>query len=107
MVKDRTGRSYEFVTQGIFQLLVDLDSPRRISLQRNVILQGKVRPHQIDVYWKFEMGGVEYQIIVQAKDWSRPVEQDKLICFKGVLDDLPGQPRGIFITRSGYPNFRS
>lgn len=22
--------------------------------------------------------------------------------FKGVLDDLPGQPRGIFVTRSGY-----
>jgi hypothetical protein len=100
--EDKTGRSYESVAQGIFQLLVDLDSPRRISLQHDVILQGKTATHQIDVYWKFEMAGVEYETIVQAKDWSKPVEQDKLFCFKAVLDDLPGQPRGIFVTRSGY-----
>ena len=43
-----------------------------------------------------------HETIVQAKDWSRPVEQGQLILFKGVLDDLPGQPKGIFVTRTGY-----
>jgi hypothetical protein len=100
--EDKTGRSYESVAQGIFQLLVDQDSVRPVSVEHDVILQGKTAPHQIDVYWKFEMAGVEYETIVETKDWSKPVEQDKLFCFKAVLDDLPGQPRGIFVTRSGY-----
>jgi len=100
--EDKTGQSYESVTQGIFQLLVDQDSVRPVSVEHDVTLQGKTATHQVDVYWKFEMAGVEYETIVETKDWSKPVEQDKLFCFKAVLDDLPGQPKGIFITRSGY-----
>jgi hypothetical protein len=30
------------------------------------------------------------------------VKQEQLIAFKKVLEDLPGQPRGIFVTRTGY-----
>jgi hypothetical protein len=100
--EDKTGRSYESVAQGIFQLLVDQDLVHRVAVERDVILQGKTATHQIDVYWKFEMAGQEYETIVETKDWSKPVEQDKLFCFKAVLDDLPGQPKGIFVTRSGY-----
>jgi Restriction endonuclease len=54
------------------------------------------------VYWKFEKGGITYEAIVQAKDWESAVNQGQLLHFKGVLDDLPGQPRGIFVTRTGY-----
>jgi hypothetical protein len=52
--------------------------------------------------WKFEKGGIPYEAIVQAKDWQSRVKLGQLLEFKGVLDDLPGQPRGIFVTRSGY-----
>jgi hypothetical protein len=54
------------------------------------------------VYWKFEKSGITYETIVQAKDLQSPVKKGQLIEFKGVLDDLPGQPRGIFVTRTGY-----
>ena len=100
--EDKTGRSYESVAQGIFQLLLDQDSVHSVLVQHDVTSQGKTATHQIDVYWKFEIAGVTYETIVETKDWSKPVEQDKLFCFKAVLDDLPGQPRGIFVTRSGY-----
>ena len=42
------------------------------------------------------------KVIVQAKDWQHRVEQVHLLAFRQVLDDLPGQPRGIFVTRTGY-----
>jgi Restriction endonuclease len=40
--------------------------------------------------------------VVQVKDWMNPVNQGELFKFKGVLDDLPGRPTGIVVTRSGY-----
>lgn len=99
---DKTGASYENLTQVIFQLIHGQNELLNISIQRNVILQGKTTSHQIDIYWKFENGGVRYETVVQAKDWNKPVDKGQLLEFKGVLDDLPGQPKGIFVTRSGY-----
>jgi hypothetical protein len=40
--------------------------------------------------------------VVQAKDWSKPVTKGALVEFLGILRDLPGQPRGIFVSREGY-----
>jgi hypothetical protein len=94
---DKTGKSYENLVQVIFQSIT------RQSVERNVILRGKTISHQIDIYWKFEVGGgVQYKTIVQAKDWNKPVDQSHLLAFRTILDDLPGQPRGIIVTRSGY-----
>ena len=36
------------------------------------------------------------------KEVSFDVDQGEVIQFKGVLDDLPNQPRGIFVTRTGF-----
>src|ERR1039458_1675138 len=94
--KDKTGRSYENLAQVIFQSIT------RQNVERNVILRGKTISHQIDIYWKFEVGGVQYETIVEAKDWNKPVDQSQLLAFKAILDDLPGQPKGIFVTRNGY-----
>jgi hypothetical protein len=100
--KDKTGKSYENLVQVIFQLILQQKDFPNVSVERNVILRGKTTSHQIDIYWKFEVGGVPHEVIVQAKDWSTPVKKGQLLQFKEVLDDLPGQPRGIFVTRSRY-----
>lgn len=97
-----TGMPYELVTQQIFLILVNQDAVRNIDVRHDVVLQGKTAKHQIDVYWEFEVAGIRYATVVQAKDWSTPVNQGELLKFKAVLDDLPGQPRGIVVTRSGY-----
>jgi hypothetical protein len=99
----KTGKPYELLTQSIFQDLVDQSSSAStIGVQHNVTLQGRTTSHQIDVYWKFELAGIVYQTVVQVKDWRRRVDQLHLLAFRTVLDDLPGRPRGIFVTRSGY-----
>jgi len=100
--KKNTGLSYEILVQAIFQAINDQEEVANLIVERDKTLQGKTTPHQIDVYWKFEKTGITYETIVQAKDLQSPVKKGQLIEFKGVLDDLPGQPRGIFVTRSGY-----
>jgi hypothetical protein len=45
---------------------------------------------------------VEHQVIVQTKNWNKPIDQVHLLAFKAILDDLPGQPRGIVVTGNGF-----
>jgi len=98
-----TGIPYEKLTQQIFYQIVNQNSVDTIKVKHNVHLQGKSSvTHQIDVYWEFKKGGIKHSVIVQAKDWGKPVNQGELFKFKCVLDDLPGQPKGIFVTRTGY-----
>ena len=99
---DETGRSYEILTQVIFQSILGQKEFPNLVVKRNVTLRGRTGSHQIDIYWRFEVGGVPFEVIVQAKDWQRRVDQLHLLAFRQILDDLPGQPRGIFVTRSGY-----
>jgi len=104
-----TGIPYEQLAQGIFQQILQLDGVANVKVQHNVTLEGKSvngdgkrATHQIDVYWEFELGGILYKTAIQAKDWGSNLNQGEVLKFKAVLDDLPGQPRGIIVTRTGY-----
>ncbi len=97
-----TGTPYEIFTQHIFQKILNQDSVTTIDVQHNVVIKGKTAKHQIDVYWKFKLNDVVYETIVQAKDWGQKVDQGKLLQFKSVIEDIPGSPKGIFVTRKGY-----
>lgn len=97
-----TGIDYEIITQNIFNQILNQDKVHTISVQHDVILQGKTIEHQIDVFWEFEVGGIDYSTIIQAKDWESRVNQGELLKFKSVLEDLPNQPKGIFVTSTGY-----
>lgn len=101
-MSDKTGTPYEILTQVIFQAILGQKDIPNLEVKHDVTLQGKTARHQIDVYWKFEVGGVWHEVIVQAKDWNKSVEQGQLFIFKTILEDLPGQPKGIFVTRTGY-----
>jgi hypothetical protein len=100
--RDNTGQPYELLVQGIFQAIHDQKKVSNIIIEHNKTLKGKTITHQIDVYWKFEQVGIPHEVVVQAKDWETAVNQGQLLQFKGVLDDLPNQPRGVFVTRTGY-----
>ena len=100
--QDRSGKRYELLVQEIFHVLLNQNEVENIGVRHDVTLQGKTTTHQVDVYWEFEKGGIRYRTVVQAKDWATPVVQGELLKFKSVLDDLPQQPRGVFVTRTGY-----
>src|ERR1700730_10651395 len=101
-MSDTTGKPYENLTQVIFQAILGQKEFPNLKVERDITIQGKTACHQIDVYWKFEFGGVSHEVIVQAKDWQKLVDQLHLLAFTKVLEDLPSQPRGIFVTRTGY-----
>lgn len=97
-----TGKSYETLAQRVFDEILNQQAVTTVLVQHDVILQGKSTSHQIDVYWEFKAGGITYKTIVQAKDWASSVDQGELLKFKAIIDDLPGQPRGIFVSKTGY-----
>ncbi len=90
------------LVQQILDQILNESNTNNIKVNHNISLQGKDATHQIDLYWEFEIGGIKYSTVVEVKDLIKPVDQGKLFQFKCVLDDLPGQPRGIFVTRTGY-----
>ena len=96
------GLAYEHLVQRIFQAILRQEFVRNIDVRNNLRLTGIITNHQIDIFWEFEVGGINYKTVVEVKDWNQPVGQGELMKFKAILDDLPGQPRGILVSRSGF-----
>lgn len=96
-----TGRAFEALTQEVFSRLV---AQSRIcsKVERDVVLHGKSTQHQIDVTFEFRVGPTAYRTIIQCKDWASAVKQEQVLAFHAVLSDIPGQPRGIIVSRSGF-----
>ena len=97
-----TGVEYEKLTQRIFSLIVNQNRVDTIDVQQHVILQGKKNKHEIDVYWKFSDGVSEFETIIQAKDWNSKVKMEQIYALSGIINDLPGTVKGIFVSKSGY-----
>jgi hypothetical protein len=96
------GLYYEVLNQKIFDAIVNQDQVETIDVQHDVTLQGKETKHQIDVYWEFVKSKITYRNVVQVKDWGGKITKGEMVKFKGVLADLPNQPRGIFVSKKGY-----
>lgn len=96
------GTDYEELVEIVWRQILSQSSIETLDLQRDVIIPGKSTFHQVDVMWRFTLAGIEYTTIVECKNWRRPVGQKELLAFRSVLDDLPLQPRGVYVTRSGY-----
>jgi hypothetical protein len=95
-------RTYEEFVKSLYERISGLEGVKTISLEHDVSLQGKTTKHQIDVHWVFELAGLRHEIIIQAKDWSKPVSQGEVGTFAWVRSDLPGNPLAIMVARSGF-----
>jgi len=97
-----TGIPYELALQRIFQEIHDGEPDRTIKVEHNVLVQGRSACHQIDLLWKFTVAGIDHLTIVQARDWNQTIKQESVFAFRQILDDIPGQPRGVIVTRRGF-----
>jgi hypothetical protein len=93
------GRKYEILTQQVIKQLLAQDKILT-DVKHDVVIQGKTTRHQIDVYFEMVIGRTTYKSVVQCKNLKGRVCKSQILTFKSVLDDIPGQPRGIFVTRS-------
>ena len=102
MAKKETGRDYELIVKAIYEALLSQHELTNLDLNHNVKVRGLTATHQIDVRWKFWHADTVYDTIVQVKKQKSRASLGDIMLFGGVLDDIPGQPRGIFITRAGF-----
>lgn len=94
-------RRHELVSKAIFEALLKQSNAENLEVKHNVCLKGLKTCHQIDVFWKFRMGGVDHTVIVQVKKKKERAKKRELLLFHGILLDIPGQPRG-FVSEHGY-----
>ncbi len=73
-----------------------------IDLRRDHDLDGRDKKHRVDIYWKFRIGENTYSVIVEVKGSESTVDLEQLFQLKNVLNDLPEQTWGVFVTREGY-----
>lgn len=100
-----TGINFEKLTQSLYQQLVDYDMGeyQKIEVKQNVKIKGKSGvEHQIDVYWEYKLAGVLYKTIIEVKDWKSKVKKEHIMGFYSKLDDIPGCPSGIFVSKTGF-----
>ncbi len=48
------------------------------------------------------MGGLDHSVIVQVKKQKGRAKKGDLLLFRDVLLDIPGQPKGVFVSEHGY-----
>lgn len=97
-----TWKGHELVTKAIFEALLKQSNAQNLEIKHNAKIPGLKVGHQIDVYWKFSMGGIDHFVIVEVKRKKAKASQGDLLKFSAVLSDIPGQPRGVFVSQNGY-----
>lgn len=98
----KQGTEYELFVKDVYECLNKADGLSDVEIKHDVKLTGAAGvEHQIDVYWSFKFGGVEYRVAVECKDYNSHVSKDKIQSFHAVLNDL-GNIHGIFASRMGF-----
>lgn len=93
---------YEKFAQDVYRRLSALEGINTIDIKHNIRLTGKSGcQHQIDVYWEYELAGVNRKVAIECKNYARSVSIGKVRDFYGVLSDLENIA-GIMVTKMGY-----
>ena len=87
-VKINKNIEYEILTQKIFQNILNHEGVKNIEVKHNVVLEGLKGQHQIDVYRRYELAGVEYQTAIECKNYGSPVEYNDIRAFESALNDI-------------------
>lgn len=98
----KKGTEYELFVKDVYERLNAVDGLSDVKIQHDIKLTGAAGvEHQIDVYWTFSKGGVNYRVAVECKDYNRKVSKDRIQSFHDVLHDI-GNIYGIFVTKMGF-----
>ena len=73
------------------------------EVYHDVKLEGRTtgRKRQVDILVTQQVGQYEIRIIVECKDYARPVDVKGVEAFYGLLDDVGGQ-KGVLVCPSGF-----
>lgn len=98
------GSEYELLTQRLMEALGKQAAVETTELKHLKKFVGTKTGTQltIDIWWEFHHAGLTNRLAFQCKDWGSTIQQEHVYAFRAVLDDLPGSPRGVMVTKTGY-----
>lgn len=91
---------YELLAQEIYQKLLNEEN-LTVSVEHNVKIQGKSTKHQIDVYWKYQVAGIEHKVAIECKNYTKRISIGQVRDFYSVINDIGGTI-GIMVTKTGF-----
>ena len=93
---------YELLARTIYEAILTKEGLQNNSVQHNASIWGRSGAlHQIDIYWKFCIGGIDHIVHVECKNYGSNLTLEKARSFFAVLHDI-GNCRGIIITKTGF-----
>jgi hypothetical protein len=101
MASPNKNTQYELFVRDIVESLLHAQGLETADVRHNVQVQGIARPHQIDVYWEYRLGGMLHRVIINCKRYRSAVKVTDVEALAGVLHDMPGV-RGLIVTTVGY-----
>ncbi|MEG6586093.1 restriction endonuclease [Dendrosporobacter sp. 1207_IL3150] len=93
---------YEQIISKLVQAIEDEKSVKTIKVVRNSTIQGRVGYHEVDIYWEFTDGEINYNTVIQVKDWNKKIGNTELFKLLSILRDIPGQTAGVLVTQPVY-----
>ncbi len=98
----KKGTEYELFVKAIYECLNRADGLSDVQIQHDVKMVGAAGvEHQIDVFWTFKRGSVDYKVAVECKDYNSHVSKEKIVAFHSILHDI-GNIHGIFASKMGF-----
>ena len=98
----KKGIEYELFVKKIYECLNREDGLSDIKVQHDVKLTGASGvEHQIDIFWAFDKGGINYKVAIECKDYKGKVSKEKIAAFHDILHDI-GNIHGVFVSKNGF-----
>ncbi|GIN74783.1 hypothetical protein J14TS2_52580 [Bacillus sp. J14TS2] len=95
------GDRLESLIQYVYQVLSD-HSDKEIEVKNKEEIVGKSGvSHNIDVYYQFDLNGITHKVIFECKNWDNKVPKEKVLAFKGILEDIPNSV-GVMVSAKGF-----
>lgn len=97
----RPGEYLESYVTYMYQSLLVRHAQNLRVTNRAVVPDTRGNVYEIDVFFEFEIAGVQHRVAIECKDHRRPVTRDEVIAFYGKISDMPSTI-GVFVSRSGF-----
>ncbi|TRX54398.1 restriction endonuclease [Fulvivirga sp. M361] len=93
---------FELLTKKHLERLLrkDLEDKTKIEHRKKLVSKSG-NEFEIDLHYKFTLGGVSYLTLVECKHWNSNVTREKIGYFKSVIDELKAH-KGIVVTTKGF-----
>lgn len=95
-----TGVAYEDLIESVVAAIGATRVVTTLELRTRHQIAGRTMVHEVDVWWRFQVGDRERCVWVSCKDWNGPVGNGAMWEFAGKLDDIDPRPHGVFVVRN-------